>query len=401
MSSLQLDRKILCRQQSFVFSDRLLCIYFGFVTEIYPVAFGLVSGEDGENWEWFLKNLKGIIDQKRPLTIISDRGTGLLKHVPLVFPEAAHSYCYFHMKGNLPVPKGKSREIAIKYFKECYTATTREKFLSAATSLNNLKYTSVIQWMSKVQSLENWAAHKFPGKRYGEITSNIAESFNSMIRHEKRLPPIELIEFIRTKTMEQMYKKKVESSKWKTRLTPKMNARLHKRINDCRGYLVRRSSEKVFEVITRTGKHVVDLNAKTCSCRWWQIHSFPCTHSMKAMLEIGEKEVYSHIEPYYTTEYYRGLYELPIYPIPDGDRPPDVSDKDYVLPPAGRGKVGRPNKLRRKNWYEKIRKKRRCGRCGLLAFHNRVTCRRPPLAPTAPTFRRTARVSNFLRMMFL
>ncbi|XP_026454704.1 uncharacterized protein LOC113355931 [Papaver somniferum] len=116
--------------------------------------------------------------------------------------------------------------------------------------------------------------------------------------------------------MEKNYKRLVESNKWATRLTPRMQARFNKRINDCRSYKFRRASEKVYEIISPTGKHTVDLDSRTCTCKWWQKHSFPCTHAIKAMLQIGNDEPYNYISPYYTSEYYKRLYSQPIYHIP-------------------------------------------------------------------------------------
>ncbi|XP_026405382.1 uncharacterized protein LOC113300354 [Papaver somniferum] len=128
--------------------------------EIFPLAFGLVSAENDDNWRWFLENLKGIVDDDRPLTIISDRGTGLLNNVLEVFPNAFHSYCSYHMKGNILVSKGKSRQTTVKLFEQCYTAVTKEQFFKAVSSMHNLKLFSVIEWMKKIP-LKNWVAHEF------------------------------------------------------------------------------------------------------------------------------------------------------------------------------------------------------------------------------------------------
>ncbi|XP_026384282.1 uncharacterized protein LOC113279846 [Papaver somniferum] len=269
--------------------------------EIFPVAFGIVSGENSYNWRWFLENLKGNVDVDRPLTIIFDRGTGLLNIVPEIFPNAFHSYCSYHMKGNIPVVKGKSRQTAIKLFEQCSSVVTKEQFLKAVSSMVNLKLFSVIEWMNKIP-LKNWAAHEFEGERFGELTSNVVESFNNLIRHEKRLKSIELIECIRARKMETMWKRKLAARNWTTRLTPKMQTRLDKRITDCCRYKVRRASEKVFEIITNTGKNTVDLDSHTCTCQWCKKHSFPCSPSVKAMVHIGEEEVYKHITPYYTAK---------------------------------------------------------------------------------------------------
>ncbi|XP_026420223.1 uncharacterized protein LOC113316220 [Papaver somniferum] len=131
--------------------------------EIFTVAFGIVSGENSDNWRWFLENLKGTVDDDRLSTIISDRGTGLLNIVPEIFLNAFHSYCSYHMKGNNPVSKGKSRQTAIKLFEQCYSDVTKEKFLKAVSSMVNLKLFSVIEWMNKIP-LKNWAPRVSWGK---------------------------------------------------------------------------------------------------------------------------------------------------------------------------------------------------------------------------------------------
>ncbi|XP_026420181.1 uncharacterized protein LOC113316177 [Papaver somniferum] len=152
-------------------------------------------------------------------------------------------------------------------------------------------------------SFQNWADHAFLGQRFGENKSNIAKNFNSVIKHDKRLPAFEVIDAIRARVMVQNYKRLMESSKWTTKLTPRMKDRINKRVTDCRFYKFRRSSEKFFETISPTGKKTVDLDARTCTSNWWQKHNFPCTHSMKVMLQIGKDEPYKYIIPYYMTEY--------------------------------------------------------------------------------------------------
>ncbi|XP_026396947.1 uncharacterized protein LOC113291651 [Papaver somniferum] len=354
-----------CRPMLIIDDTFLTGKFRGWSYEIFPLVFGLVSGENGDNWHWFPDNLKGIVDVDRLLTIICDRGTGLLNNVPLVFPNAFQSYCSYHMKDNIPVSKGKSRQTAIKLFEQCYNVVTKEQFLKALSSMHNLKFFSIIEWMKKTP-LKNWATHEFEVERFGELTSKIAESFNILIKNEKCLQAIELNECIRSRTMETMWNRKVAARKWNTRLTPKMQARLDKRITDCRKYKVRRASENVFEIITNTGKNTVDLDSQTCTCHWWKKHSFPCSHSVKVMVQIGEEEVYKHISPYYTVEYYRGMYSKPIYPVPDGDKLDEISRTKYVMPPPVGPQVGRPNSVHKRSYREKFSKKRKCGRCGML-----------------------------------
>ncbi|XP_026417141.1 uncharacterized protein LOC113312617 [Papaver somniferum] len=260
--------------------------------------------------------LRGIIREDRPPTIISDCGIGLLKHVPEIFPNAHHLYYLYHMKGNIPVPKGKSRQNALKLFEECYTALIREKFYATAKTMSNIKLDSVIDWMTKMDSCGVFNGHLCgnPTETSQEVTdprisparARLTEEESIVLkkpRHDKKLSSLELIDDIRVKVMEKNYKRLLKSSKWTTRLTPRMQDSLNKRITDYCFYKFQRSSDKVFEIISATGKHIGDLEAKTYRCNWWQKHNFPCTHSTKAMLQIREDKPYKYDIPYYNTEY--------------------------------------------------------------------------------------------------
>lgn len=44
--------------------------------------------------------------------------------------------------------------------------------------------------------LEHWARAQFPGKRNNVMTSNLAESWNGVLREARELPVIRLVEFI-------------------------------------------------------------------------------------------------------------------------------------------------------------------------------------------------------------
>ncbi|KAH7855348.1 hypothetical protein Vadar_023943 [Vaccinium darrowii] len=67
---------------------------------LFPLAYGIVDSETDDNWLWFLIKLKGILST-RELSIITDRHTGLVKHVPEVFSNCYHAYCLEHLKNNL------------------------------------------------------------------------------------------------------------------------------------------------------------------------------------------------------------------------------------------------------------------------------------------------------------
>ncbi|XP_034674228.1 uncharacterized protein LOC117905411 [Vitis riparia] len=66
---------------------------------MFPLAFGVMSSENYDDWSWFLQNLKKLVGDKE-VVIISDRHPALLRSVPEVFGLENHAYCYRHLKEN-------------------------------------------------------------------------------------------------------------------------------------------------------------------------------------------------------------------------------------------------------------------------------------------------------------
>ena len=61
---------------------------------IYPIAFGIVDGENDASWLWFMTHLKASIGDIPNLVIISDRHISIRKAVSSIFLEAFHALCY-------------------------------------------------------------------------------------------------------------------------------------------------------------------------------------------------------------------------------------------------------------------------------------------------------------------
>ncbi|KAI3949426.1 hypothetical protein MKW92_036414, partial [Papaver armeniacum] len=105
----------------------------------YPLTHALVSGETNDNWKWFFKNLKEALDDDRPITFMTDRGEGLVKYIPKVFPNSHQIYCYFHLGKNLPTAKSdeKYKEVTDSFQKETY-ALSPARYDEALQEMVNL-----------------------------------------------------------------------------------------------------------------------------------------------------------------------------------------------------------------------------------------------------------------------
>ena len=66
---------------------------------MFPLALGVVSSENYEDWYWFLEKIKNLLDGKE-IMIISDGHQGILCSVLELFGTENHAYCYHHLKEN-------------------------------------------------------------------------------------------------------------------------------------------------------------------------------------------------------------------------------------------------------------------------------------------------------------
>lgn len=137
----------------------------------------------------------------------------------------------------------------------------------------------------------------------------------------------------------------------------------------------------LFEVEHRNHQYVVDLRARTCGCRKWDMTGIPCAHAFSTILYDGGKPE-DYVHPYYSRDMYILSYEPIIHPMPSEDQwIPTMYDP--VEPPNVRVQPGRPKKLRIRQVDEPVNPYRvrkggtrlRCKECRELG-HNSRTCQK-------------------------
>lgn len=333
----------------------------------------VVDSEDEDNWLWFLETLKPLLGERR-LTICSDRGKGLLGAVDKVFPDAYHSYCLWHLKNNLNKALGgkrRSKADIVGIFESCAYAATHAEFQRLYSELLTAGGSQVAKFIDKVP-VELWANAYFPGQRYGELYSNVAESYNAWILEQRHLPITAMLDQIRIKMMDLMSERREKSRTWKGFLGPKMEKKLGGLVEKGRTWVLHKASDFHFEVQCNPS-HFVDLKNRRCSCNVWLIDGFPCAHAIACILSLGQ-DVYRYIDEYFSTDFYRSSYSHAIEPIQNVDKPKEIFGDDIVLPPKTKKSAGRPKKKRVDNSGARPRKKQKCSRCKSYVHHNRKTC---------------------------
>ena len=120
----------------------------------------------------------------------------------------------------------------------------------------------------------------------------------------------------------------------------------------------------------------VNLNAKTCTCKVFQIDELPCSHALAAEAHVTVLK-YGLASKFYTSDALLAAYAETVYPVGHEDywKTTEETTKMIVLPPIMRTPGGRPRKRRIPSQGEEgVRLK--CGRCG-ASGHNRKTCKNP------------------------
>ncbi|XP_058217543.1 uncharacterized protein LOC131328640 [Rhododendron vialii] len=292
---------------------------------LFPLCFGVVYSENNDNWLWFMEKLHGILDEdRRVFVFISDRHRGIKEGIAKVFPSSFHAYCLYHLKGNLRTALAstnvKYKESLIRVFSKCAYAPTVAKFNQHMGNLLKHGGAAVVHFLSELPN-ERWANVFFPGQRYGTMSSSLAECFNSWILKERELPVVDMVDRIRKKVMKSMCLRRERTSKLDQVICPYGESRLEKLYDLVKTWKVIPSSADIFEVDT---------------------------------------------DP--------SVYSKPIYPVASLLKGDVVDCGTSILPPLSKKPPGWPKKKRIRSNGEKVREMK-CGRCGKMGNHNKLTCK--------------------------
>ena len=133
-----------------------------------------------------------------------------------MFPECFHGFCMFYMKFNL-LDKLKGihssvRNSLVDKFSQCVYAVDYEEYIKRLDSLIKKGGQRVRDFVKDIP-IQHWVNAVFPGQRYGEKCSSLAESWNKMIDEARHMPIPSMIDSIRVQSMEDMAEKRDECKK--------------------------------------------------------------------------------------------------------------------------------------------------------------------------------------------
>jgi hypothetical protein len=106
----------------------------------------------------------------------------------------------------------------------------------------------------------------------------------------------------------------------------------------------------IFEVHDREWQYVVNIAAKKCECRRWDLTGIPCSHAI-ACLKHERTPEDSVLPNCYSIEAFQNAYSCQIFPCLDKSAWENIGGLE-VKPPKYEKKPGRPPKARKKSAHE-------------------------------------------------
>ncbi|KAA0038328.1 MuDRA-like transposase [Cucumis melo var. makuwa] len=183
--------------------------------QIYHLAFRVVDRETDDSIQWFLKKLKGAIGEVPNLGFVTDRKTCFAKGISSVFPSAFHDLCVQHLSQNLH-DKYKNDTVANLFYNA--SRTYREStFVEAWRHLLAFPNDSK-KYLNDV-GIARWSRVHCSGRRYNMMTTNIAESMNSILKEPRDLPIASFLENVRALLQRWFWKRREEGIKVTSTLT--------------------------------------------------------------------------------------------------------------------------------------------------------------------------------------
>ncbi|XP_057740552.1 uncharacterized protein LOC130957725 [Arachis stenosperma] len=163
-------------------------------SNILPVAFALVEGENVESWSFFLSHLREHVTPQPGLLVISDRHNGIKAALEApdggwLPPFAYQAFCIRHVAANFALTfKGKD---ARRLLVNVAYAKTEVEFHYWFDILRS-EDPAMCDWANRIE-YSLWTQHCDEKRRFGHMTTNISECVNSILKGVRNLPVCSLV----------------------------------------------------------------------------------------------------------------------------------------------------------------------------------------------------------------
>ncbi|KAG0474047.1 hypothetical protein HPP92_015904 [Vanilla planifolia] len=310
---------------------------------LFPLAFAIAESETEETWNWFLRCIRNSVTDRDDITIISDRGRGLMDAVKSVYPSrfTSHRYCMRQLSCSLR--KEFKDEILVNLFWEAARKTESCEFDEIMKILGE-RNPEARRWLEKA-GVENWSFAHDGGKRFGLMTTNIVETCDSLLKGVRGLPIKALVGKTLSRLSKIFNKRLEEGSRMLGILTSSVESQLSGVANFAEQHMVEPYSSTLFKVYrVNCRPHTVSTEGYTCTCNRYPISGIPCSHIVAVC--IGTQLSYHNLcAAYFSSQIYRQTYAAKLHPVDEETACPSQEGAP-ITPPAMARKRGRPPSAR-------------------------------------------------------
>nr|AAS07186.1 putative MuDR family transposase [Oryza sativa Japonica Group]ABF97306.1 transposon protein, putative, Mutator sub-class [Oryza sativa Japonica Group] len=284
---------------------------------LVPLAFALVEKENTYNWEWFINMLRNkLIGPNREVCIISDRHPGILNSIIHIMPHHLtihHRWCMRHFCANFYTAGATTDQM--KDLERICQINEKALFLDEIKRLMGVVGERPKKWLEDHMPLKvKWArAFDTNGRRHSIMTSNMAESFNNVLRGIRKLLVTAIVAYTFSKCNSWFVDRHKEATvdilcgkKWPTKVKDMLEEQQRRTLGQRAAcfdfpsmkYEVSEQGGVTAAGVQWGGRHyVVVARDNTCSCQFPQLHHLPCSHMITVL--VGRRNLaYYH----YTNE---------------------------------------------------------------------------------------------------
>ena len=336
---------------------------------VFPGVLGVAESENAETWRCFLERVRDAlhIGNGHGVVVLSDREKGIKKAVRRLLPRAAHSFCVFHIQKNV---KTRFKTALNGLLFTAAKASTRRAFEDALEEMKK-PYKRAGRYVKRINPTR-WARPFFPSRRFGHVTSNMAESMNHWLEEARHFDPVRLFCCYVRKLNRLFQKRRDEYEAMADTQLPRSVAEMLLRSVDEGSRLAVAEQTRVFYDVERkndpTMTRVVDLSEPSCSCGFFREFGVPCRHLCAAILHVGQN-LNDYVIPERSLTAPREVYAGFITLV-------DLNDleQDQTKAPTKTKKRGRPKEKRMKSAAEVVPKRTvTCSLCQKKG-HNSRSC---------------------------
>ena len=257
--------------------------------QLFPLAFAITKGNNIGSWRWFLACIRNRVTQRMGICVISNRHLGIMAamtdpHLGWATPSAYHKICMCHLVSNF-MTRFKDK-ILTNLVCRAALASTEHKFNKHMTTIWRINYEAQ-QWLEAIP-FQLWKLSHDGSRRYGIMTTNMLEVFNSVLKGAHNLPFTALVKL--TFFLLNIYfvaRRELGANRlaYDEQFTLYVDAQIQ-------GRVVKVGSMKIvlydhiqdrFHVKSKSGQtHCLNLYEKKCTCGKTLIYGFPCSHIIVA-----------------------------------------------------------------------------------------------------------------------